>query len=158
MTDFAGRIEVIRTILERYDELTDPMQAGNGSGDTGLRLMPATYTASVREVERLLVQARDDRSHPLVTLETGAKASIRSLWWHLNARYIASHDVIKPRNVTRRAKNGKKLTVAERQVVPQYDPRVRLELVDAGVAWLARSWARQFEPMLPAAVLLEDAA
>lgn len=130
------REEIVTQLLERYVELVDPMQSGNGSGDTGLRLMPATYTASVRELERLMQRMRQER---------------RSQWWHVSERYIRAEHVLRDVKVKRRTKHGKTVTVVERQVVTSYHPGVRLEKVRRGVAWLADEWdARRIgEPMLP---------
>src|SRR4051812_41632757 len=154
------REEVITTLLERLPELVDPMQSGNGLGDTGLRLMPPTYTASVREIERLLRLMRDDRASPLVRLldkngaPTGEKASVRSLWWHLTERYVRCRQSTKDVPVRRKAKHGKTLLVIERRVVTSHNSRVDQAKVRAGVTWLAGRWGLAQEPMLPNELLV----
>ena len=148
------RVEVVTQLLERYNEFVDPMQSGNGDGDTGLRLMPATYTSSVRELERILRVMREDRAASLVRLKTGEKASVRSLWWHVNQRYIACSSSLKDVRVRRKAKNGKHVVVIERRLVPAYPPEVSLVRVERGVEWIADAWSVPFEPMLPRVVLV----
>lgn len=131
------REEVIVALLERYSELVDPMQSGNG-GEAGWGLsMPRTYTASVRELERLLKVMQVER---------------RSQWWHVSERYLRAQSALKDVQVRRKTKHGKTVTVTERQVVVTWSPAVRLEKVRRGVEWLASSWdeRRVGEPMLPA--------
>lgn len=132
------RETVLVELLERFNELCDPMQSGNGEGDTGLRLMPATYSASVRELERLLTRMREVR---------------RSQWWHVTERYIRATSVLRDVQVKRKGKNGKTVTLTERHVVAVYDRGVRLEKVRRGVEWLASEWSLPHEPMLPDAIL-----
>lgn len=131
------REEIVVALLERYSELVDPMQSGNGGeGGWGLS-MPRTYTASVRELERLLRLMQVER---------------RSQWWHVSERYLRAQSALKDVPVKRKTKHGKTVTVVERQVVVTYSPAVRLEKVRRGVEWLAASWdeRRVGEPMLPA--------
>lgn len=150
------RAAVIEQLLERYNDLVDPMQSGNQQGDTGLRLMPQTYTPTVRELERLIRLMRDDRHHPLVTVE-GEKVSVRKLWWHLNAWYIAvEHKTYTPPLKVAKGKNGKliKLQVDDQGVaLPQVrvlrSPEARYQLALKAVEWLSASWGLVGEPMLP---------
>lgn len=147
------RCRVIRDLLARYAELVDPMQARDGSGNgVALGLMPATYTPSVRELERLLRMMREDRSAKLVIVDHHAfpKVSVRRLWWHVNARYIAAGSRTVDRQVARKGKGGKRALVVERCVEPIVDRRVDEVLVTAAVAWIAQAWALRSEPMLPA--------
>lgn len=133
------REEIIVALLERYSELVDPMQAGGGGeGGWGLS-MPATYTDSVRELERLLRVMREVRP---------------SQHWHLSERYIRATSVLRDVKVKRKTKHGKTVTVVERRVVPVWNPAVRLHKVELGVAWLASRWALAHEPMLPNALLV----
>lgn len=134
------RTRVITTILERYTELVDPMNGpgaikGDGDSITG---MPRTYTATVREVERLLREMRNSHN-PL----------LRRLWWNVNARYITATTRTVDEAVTRKAKNGKRLQVVERRVVSVYDRRVDEQLVTLAVKWLAQQWGLKSEPMVP---------
>lgn len=169
------REQVIVDLLERYNDLIDPVRAGNGDGITGLLRMPPTYDDSVRELERLLVRMRDDRHHPLLTTTSGDKVSLRSCWWHLNRRYLECATVM--RTLTwRRGRwvglNGHELVVAQpggwelalaaersrkrrdatqqlRVKVAVWDPQVRADRVQRGVVWLADEWGLVHEPMLP---------
>jgi hypothetical protein len=83
------RTDVIVQLLERMHELTDPVRAGNGNGQTGMLLMPhspdcaVTRTAPPRcscalrslvELERLLRVMRDSGHDPLVTCSRRANA------------------------------------------------------------------------------------
>lgn len=170
------REDVIRQLLERYAEFTDPLNGpagAPGDGD-GLALMPRTYTASVRELERLLCTMRQDRHRALLTLASGEKVSVRSCWWHVTERYLRcstrqrsvrwlrgqwvdlrpnEHVIGKPGGWELTLADGrtrKKATPTEFVVVVQtWDAAVRSKLVDRGVEWLASEWALAHEPMLP---------
>jgi len=147
------REQAIVALLERFDDLHDPWQAGNG-GDRGLGGLtphepgchvwsgsPPRCTCayrSVAELERLLVRMRDER---------------KPLWWQLNEHFLAVTWVAKTVYVRRKAKNGKHVTVSERRlerVGDGSDPR----LVDEGVSWLANAWNLTHEPMLPSEFLV----
>lgn len=169
------REQVIVELLERYNDLSDPVRAGNGDGITGVLRMPPTYDASVRELERLLVTMRDDRHRPLLVLPSGEKASVRSCWWHVNQRYLEAVTVMRTL-VWRRGRwaglNGHAAVVAQpggwelalaaerskkrrdatqqlRVKVAVWDPQVSPARVARGVGWLADEWGLVHEPMLP---------
>jgi len=129
------REEVIVQLLERFQELVEPA-GGNGIPGSGdyLPLMPATYTPSVRELERLLIRMRDER---------------RSQWWHVTERYLRCQHVNRDVPVKRKGKNGKTVTVVERQLVVTFHPGVRAEKVRRGISWLAEEWRLGHEPMIP---------
>lgn len=141
------RQRTIQTLLERYQELVEPTQTARGTGD-GYPRPPGTYTTSVRELERLLRQMRDDRAQPLIALASGTKVSVRACWWHLNARYIASTTTIKSRTMTRKTRHHKRVTTTERQLVVSPNGSTPA-IVDAGIGWLADHWRLPHEPMLP---------
>lgn len=135
------REQIIAELLERLVELTDPQQARGKTGDgEHLPLMPATYTSSVRETERLLRSLRDQR---------------RRDWWHLSERYLRSTAATKDVPVRLKAKNGKTAYVLERRVVIVFHPAVEHDRVDAGIGWIADNWGQGYgaftssEPMLP---------
>jgi hypothetical protein len=141
------RTETITALLERYDDLVDPQQAGHSANLTGVPLMPPTYTDSVRELERLLRRMRDDRSEPLLRVGE-RKVSVRACWWHINTRYIACTRVIKVEMVRRRGKHGKHITVPERHVITLANGSEDA-IVKRGVQWIADAWSLKHEPMLP---------
>jgi hypothetical protein len=161
----------LRVLLERYAELVDPQQSrgGLGSGER-LPLMPATYTASVRELERLLRVMRDDRVNRVVGRGPDGRAlTPRRLWWHVNAWFLAAETVtVRPPKVTRknRGKQLRRQPLDEQGApLPVYlDKRdgktkrlVRVlrpagadeRIAELGVRYLASVWSAGFEPMLP---------
>lgn len=152
------RQRVLELLLEHYHDLTDPMQMRNEPGEGGgLLLMPATYTASVRELERLLRRMRDDRTHPLLTLPTGEKVSVRACWWHLNEWYLKATQTLTTPNTTPKRSKGKQLKRAQvdEHGQPLKHTRVlrnaeaRHQTALRGVQWLADNWSLTHEPMLP---------
>ena len=152
-------------LLERWQELTDPVWSPGGVPGGGVPLMPhepgclvlrsrpprcSCARRSVVEVERLLRRMREDRSCPLVVLPSGEKVSVRALGWHVRARYVDCVRVTRDVSASVRDRRGKRRTVVVRAVVDVYDRGVRGELVGRGVEWLAASWGLGSEPMLPA--------
>jgi hypothetical protein len=132
------REQVIVALLERYEDLVEPWVGPGSSGLVGVPLMPPTYTADVRELERLLKRMR---------------TSERGLWWHVNEHFLAARWATREVVVARRGKHGKRVTASERRLVrvgDRSDPR----LVEDGVAWLAEMWGLEHEPMLPALMLV----
>lgn len=148
------RVEVISELLSRYHELVEPgVREGLAGTGEALALMPATYTASVREIERLLRSMREDRSEAL-QLVGDRKVSVRALWWHVHHRYIAATTRTVDVEVLKRGKNGKRHRDIERRAVPCFDRAVNPVLVGAGVAWMAENWRLASEPMIPQALLV----
>lgn len=141
-----SRVSVLEQLLERFTELVDPMQSGNGDGDTGLRLMPATYSPSVRELERLVVRLREER---------------HSLWWHVNERYLKAvqstawmcpkcHGISHAAVHKHRDKRGKPSTYKGARVLrTSWDVSVNAKKVSLGVAQIGAWWALSHEPFLP---------
>lgn len=153
----ATRQAIIVELLERYDDLVDPMQVRAGGDRDGVgSLMPGTYTEAVRELERLLRLMREDRQASLLRLSDGTKISVRSCWWHLNARYIACTHLCREVPVKRKAKHGKSVTVLERRLVvvaaspaaADVDGRPCVK-VQRGIEWLEASWSPQVALELP---------
>lgn len=168
------RTQTIVSILEQFDELANPLWSTAGGGSGGPALMPKTYNASVREVERLLLGMRDDRAHPLVS-SAGVKHSVRSLWWHVDQRYLKAQRVLRDVGFLRGSYHGLKaneevvgrpggweLVLAEqrqkharkpepmRVVVTTWHRDVDHVKVTLGIDFLAAHWALAHEPFLPA--------
>ncbi len=156
MTPSPRTIETITTMLQHHTELTDP---GGRTGEPGtgdrVKLMPHDHGChvtdwnpplctcsrrSVIELERLLRTMREDRAAPLVRLPNGTKASVRSLWWNLNARYIACDTVLRDIPVSVRGRNGKRTTKLERRRVAITTPGIDPTKIAAGIAWIATNW------------------
>lgn len=158
------RLTILREIARLYPELIDPLNGPNsirGTGDS-LGLMPPTYTATVREYERLVKLMRDDRSEPLIELN-GQKVSVRSLWWHLEHWHHRAQRVIRHTEIHTAGKKGRKLRVLNADGTPTTrptihhlrDPKASEAKADRALEWIAQHWdaKRIGEPMLPAAVI-----
>lgn len=170
-TDLRHRVEVIEQLLTSYHQLVDPLQQGSGNGPTGVLLMPATYTPSVRELERILKAMRDDPRNAILRHEDGTKRILdgkpvtpRRLWWHANAWYIQCERVtVRPTLKASRNAKGKlsRLRVDEHGQPLAVDttgrplvrvlraPEARYQLAQAALQHIAENWALPHEPMLP---------
>lgn len=155
------RVEVLREIAGRYHELVSNSGSPGqpGSGDR-IPLMPATYTQTVREFERLMAYMRHDRGESLQVVD-GEKVSVRALRWHILEWYVnATHTI---RHVPIQLKKGRKIALLHDQdghaitttpIVRWHRlPAAKETLADAGLAWMAAAWALRSEPMLPAELM-----
>jgi hypothetical protein len=143
------RVVVLEQIAERYGELTDPLADGALPGDglmAGVLRMPRTYTATVREFERLVVLLR---------------AEDRVLWGHLDGWWLSAvtrtvfhcprcgicHQS-EHRHENRRS--GRMSTVKCKRVV-QWRRRQGAREGEArrAIEWVAAAWSLGSEPMLP---------
>lgn len=178
------RLETVVTLLERYHEFVTPSSM-NGVGGTGehVPLMPDTYTASVREIERLLRRMRESRDALIRWKEPyngrEMKASPRRLWWHVNEWYVESVRV--PRKALVKVTTGggqvpclddagwPRNSTRDEKILHNGDgsPALRLVLclrrggervyAEEGARWIAREFS--FEPAIPeAAMVLKKAA
>jgi hypothetical protein len=147
----ASRVRVLRALLASWEDLVDPQQSRGTFGDdtsVGFGLMPASYSPSVREVERLLRCLRVED---------------RALWWQLHQRFFRSERKRGLRRVRVQGANGKRKLVTVEVLfevwdsrVDTHEPRSRCEgcQVCAGLLWLAQEWGCRFEPMLPEGLAL----
>ena len=102
---------------------------------------------AVAELERLLRRMRDDRSHPLLRLESGRKVSLRACWWHLNAFFIAAETVVREVPVPVLDKHGRRRHRKDGSLVMEKERRVvrrsagaDFAVVMRGVEWIAEAW------------------
>lgn len=150
----ASRVPVLAEIARRYHDLVCPLNGPDrirGDGESVPR-MPPTYTATVREFERLMgvmrSQARQQAAHG---------EAVGTLRWHILAWYVDAEPVTRHRNVyvARHGKkprlllkaNGKPLTRPETGF--RRHPQARKEKADWGLEWMAERWGLGTEPMLP---------
>lgn len=130
----AARVRVLAEIAGHYDELVDPLKGPSGergSGDATPE-MPATYTPTVREFERLKLELR---------------AAEPRLHWHLVAYHIRVQRVQKwlPRAVKRRNKKTEWVLQPTIQVHRHEDADWRTAWL--ALAWIALRWDLRTEPM-----------
>lgn len=147
----ASRVRVLRALLGSWEDLVDPQQSRGTFGDdssVGFGLMPASYSPSVRELERLL---------------RALKVADRALWWQLHQRFMRSERKRGLRRVKVTGANGKRKLVTVEVLfevwdsrVVTHEPRSRCEGCEVcrGLQWLAENWMVRFEPMLPEGLAL----
>lgn len=186
----AGRASKIRDLLERWPELTETSETGSiaGGGGSGVSLTPhenrcalnakadpawhpgmstspAHCTCAYRgvaELGRLLRVMRDDRAASLVLVSPGRKQSVRSLYWHVNHRYVLATTKIGPVPVVQLDKHGRvkhdrqgrQVVEMVRSAVTVWDSRVDPLLVTAGIGYLAERWSLEVEPTVPRELLV----
>lgn len=144
------KTETITEMLKRFHEARETLDGKDGSPKSGERvpLMPVTWNDSYRQLERLLIKLRVERT---------------SQHWHVSERYLrCTIRVIEA--PTRKTKSGNVeiLLPAHTELVAgspviggttarcrvrQWSPRVREEKVRRGVSWLAENY--QGEPYMP---------
>lgn len=144
-----SRVRVLSEIAERYAELTDPLAGPadvRGDGDS-VSVMPRTYTATVREFERLAVRLREEQ---------------RSLWWHLDGWWLSASTrtvyhcprcgiTHRPEHVhPSRRNSGKPVSVScKRVLVWSRRSGARESLAREAIEVMASWWVLASEPMLP---------
>ena len=144
-----SRVRILIEIAERFRELVDPLSGPSGvRGDGGSGPgMPPTYTATVREFERLAVRLREER---------------RDLWWHLDGWWLSAESRTvfhcprcgmchQPahRHPSRR-NAGKVVEVKCKRVIAwSRRPGARESLARKAVETMAGWWVLESEPMLP---------
>ena len=147
-TASSGRVFVLTEIASRYAELVDPLNGPDGiRGDGGSPVrMPRTYTATVKEFERLTVQLRDTE---------------RPLWWHLNGWHLEATSrtmwhcpkcgmTHQPEHIHAK-KNGPGLMSVKCKRVVVYTRKSGARESEAvrAIRKLADWWGLGHEPMLP---------
>lgn len=150
---FAARVRILTEIAERYREFTEPLNGSSGIRGTGdlTPRMPATYTATVRQFERVAALLRDSPD-----------LAERELWWHLNGWWLGAdtrtawhcprcgicHQA-EHRHPNRRS--GVLSTVQCKRVVAwRRLPGARESEAKRAIEMMARAWPDEMaEPMLP---------
>lgn len=155
------RVQVLREIAEKYVELTDPAgQSGElGSGDR-VPLMPRTYTATVKEFERLLAVMRNQAKQ-----QAYSGFPLGKLRWHLIEFYVAPMKVRRNDPVTvvshgkrRQLRNGDGTLRTRPVIVTRRHRDARKDRADLALDWMAANWGLVTEPMLPSELSEQAAA
>lgn len=150
------RETTIADILNRWDELVERAgRSGVRGDDDTVSLMPRSYNASVREVERLMRRMKVERPsqwwHVSERYLRSQRSSKTVLWWQGRWQLPAHHEVVaQPGGWTLELARGKKRRAPQefRVAVVSWSPAVRAQKVRLGLAWLAGEWSLGHEPML----------
>jgi hypothetical protein len=147
------RVEVLSQIASRYVELTEPCGKDGIRGDgTGVSLMPRTYTATVKEFERLMGVMRNQAKQ-----KAYAGWSLGKLSWHILEWFVKAEPVVRSRPLLVTGKGGKLVPAYEstgeramiRTAAYLRNPDAREDRALLGLEWMAGAWALRIEPMLP---------
>lgn len=155
MSRAEGRAAVLAEIAARYWELVEPAGPSGIRGAEGIPFPPPTYTATVKEFERLLRLLRDER---------------HNRWWHVSEYWLRAETrprwfCSKCRRLTHQQEHrhtdarGREYTVAGRRTlhVVRHKNADRKK-AESGIQWMASRWGLDHEPMLPAEILVYQAA
>jgi hypothetical protein len=95
--NLSSRARVLWEIAERYHELVDPLNSGEGIRGTGelVPLMPRTYTATVKEFERLFAVMRNQARQQAFRGE-----SLGTLRWHILEYHLKAERIVRLEVVT----------------------------------------------------------
>jgi hypothetical protein len=152
------RVEVLSQIAARYVELVEPCGKDGIRGDgTGVSLMPRTYTATVKEFERLMGVMRNQAKQ-----QAYAGWSLGKLRWHVLEWYVNAQPVVRSRPLLVTGKGGKLVpayeSTGERAMVRTAafirNPDAREDRALLGLGWMAEAWALKIEPMLPQEIVV----
>jgi hypothetical protein len=154
LSGVSKRVEVLAQIALRYHELADPHNGPDrvrGDGDS-VSLMPRTYTATVKEFERLMGVMRNQAKQ-----KAYAGYSLGKLRWHVLEWYVKAEPVVRSRPLLVTGKGGKLVPAYEstgeramiRTVAFIRDRDAREDRALLGLEWMAGSWALSHEPFLP---------
>lgn len=141
-----NRIEILTEIASRYEELVDtPGRTGvPGSGEYGPR-MPRTYTATVKEFERLLKRMRNQAKQ-----KAYGGYSLGTLWWHLVQWHVHPRGrVQRVVAVRQKVKGGRSMVVYTPTMVVVRHPDSREERAVLALEWMSEHWGLGVEPMVP---------
>ena len=147
------RVEVLAEIADRYWELVDPNHRNGerGSGDREVK-MPASYTNSVKEFERLLNVMRNQGRQKAFKGEPLCVLRWQVLAWHVNARKIIRHEpvLVFARGRWQQVRDPETGELVTRPTVNfSRDRQAREEKARLGLEWMAENWGLLSEPMLP---------
>jgi hypothetical protein len=143
--------EVLWDIAELYDELVCPLNGGEGVRGTGesVVMMPPTYTATVKEFERLLGVMRNQARQQAFRGE-----SLGTLRWHILEYLLKPQRIVRLQTV--KVRKGRRLVelrhpngdLVMRPVVgfTGRDPGARKERAEDGLEWIAARWGLAYPP------------
>jgi hypothetical protein len=159
LSGVSKRVEVLAQIALRYHELADPHNGPDrvrGDGDS-VSLMPRTYTATVKEFERLMGVMRNQAKQ-----QAYAGWPLGKLRWHIMAWFVDAQPVVRSRPLLVTGKGGKLVpayeATGERAMVRTAafirNPDAREDRALLGLGWMAEAWALKVEPMLPQEIVV----
>jgi hypothetical protein len=150
-TALSNRARVLWEIAEEHDELVCPLNGGEGVRGTGesVPMMPPTYSATVREFERLMGVMRNQARQ-----QAFRGCAVGTLRWHVLEYLLKPERVVRAETV--KVRKGRRLvelrhpdgSLVMRPVVgyARRDPGARKDRAADGIEWIAEHWSLSFEP------------
>lgn len=151
------REDTLRAMLDRYPEARAQAKGEGGMGgrfeSALLTFDPLTWTREMRELDRCLTELRRlaQGLSPIIARDVSA----RKAWWHLSHRYLLCVTTRKTVRTQKHQRTGERrigrlpayMEVIARPtllhgkeasvLVRQWDPGVRMNVVDVAVQWIA---------------------
>lgn len=148
--------DTILELLRTYQDVTCPLNSagdwiGRGPGSRYLDRPPnhPYFTGSYRTLEQVLRHMAAGGG-----LEGDGRYELAKQYWAVSQSFILCERRMVERQVKRKAKNNRTVTVTERFTEPVRNGAVRQEELDAGVDWITAEFARRgVSPFLPLEVL-----
>lgn len=145
-----GRPAAVERLLLSYRDLTENATPQGPSTGSHIPLTPHARTCGVLHHENRVCTCHLRSVHELERLLRRMRSDRPKQYRQLQARYIMATPATKDVPVKRKAKNGKTVTVLERQSVLILHAPVRREIVRKALEWLAAAWdPRVGEPQVP---------
>ena len=154
--------ETVVELLRTYQDVTCPLDSvgdwiGSGPGSRMHYRDPyghPYYEGSYRALEEILQHMRAGGG-----LDGDERYGLQKLYWAVAESFIRCERRMVERQVQRKAKNHRTVTVTERYTEPVANRAVRPEEREAGIDWIALEFGRRnVSPFLPKAVLEAVAA
>jgi hypothetical protein len=153
--------ETVVELLRTYQDVTCPLNSagdwiGRGPGSRYLDRPPhhPYFTGSYRTLEAILRHMQAGGG-----LEGDARHELAKWAWAVAQSYILCERRMVERQVKRKAKNNRTVTVTERFTEPVRNGSVREKELDAGIDWIAAEFVRRgILPFLPIEMLEAVAA
>lgn len=137
--------EIVVELLKTYQDVACPLNSagdwiGRGPGSRYLDRPPnhPYFTGSYRTLEAILLRMRDGGG----LTDGEARYELAKQYWAVSESFIRCERRMVERQVQRKAKNHRTVTVTERYTEPVANGAVRVDEREAGIDWITTEFKR----------------